>query len=147
MLQKRAMDRTPRILLVEDNPADVDLAQEAFRECGVRAHFFIAGDGEEAWELLTRSGPYAEVPRPDFILLDLNLPRLSGREVLARIKGDAGLRSLPVIILTTSNRRQDIEACYDLAANTYIVKPSTWDGFLATIRSLEQYWFRTAELP
>jgi chemotaxis family two-component system response regulator Rcp1 len=141
------MDRTPRILLVEDNPADVDLAQEAFRECGMQAHFYIAGDGQEAWDLLSRSGPYAEVPRPDFIILDLNLPRLSGREVLARIKSDAGLRSVPVIILTTSSRPQDITSCYDLSANSYIVKSSTWEGFLASIRSLDQYWFHTAELP
>jgi chemotaxis family two-component system response regulator Rcp1 len=141
------MDRTPRILLVEDNPADVDLAQEAFRECGMKAHFYIAGDGEEAWELLSRSGPYAEVPRPDFIILDLNLPRLSGREVLARIKRDPALRSVPVIILTTSSRPQDITSCYDLFANSYIVKSSTWDGFLASIRSLDQYWFHTAQLP
>jgi two-component system, chemotaxis family, response regulator Rcp1 len=141
------MDRIPRILLVEDNPADVDLAQEAFRECGMRAHFYIVGDGQEAWDLLTRCGPYAGVARPDFIILDLNLPRMSGRELLARIKADAELRPLPVIVLTTSSRRQDIDACYDLLANSYIVKPATWDAFLAAIRSLEQYWFHTAELP
>lgn len=141
------MDRTPRILLVEDNPADVDLAQEAFRECGVRAHFYIASDGAEAWDLLSRTAPYADVPRPDFIILDLNLPKVNGREVLARIKSDPSLRMIPTIILTTSNRRQDIQACYDLFANSYIVKPSTWDEFLVAIRSLEHYWFHTAALP
>ncbi len=141
------MDRTPRILLVEDNPADVDLAQEAFRECGIRAHFYIAQDGQEAWDLLTNSGPYGDVRAPDFIILDLNLPRLHGRDLLARIKSHERLRRIPTIILTTSNRQQDIEACYDLLANTYIVKPPRWDEFLGMIRSIDQYWLHTAQLP
>ena len=141
------MDRTPRILLVEDNPADVDLAQEAFRQCDVRAHFTIAGDGQEAWDLLISSGPYARVPMPDFIILDLNLPKVHGRELLARIKGHERLRRIPTIVLTTSNHRQDIDACYDLFANTYIVKPSHWDDFVAVVRSLERYWLHTATLP
>ena len=141
------MDRIPRILLVEDNPADVELAQEAFRECGILAHFCIAADGQEGWDLLTRCDPYAAVPLPDVILLDLNLPRLHGRELLARIKAHPELRRVPTIVMSSSNRRGDIESCYDLLASSYIVKPPRWDEFLAVVRSLDEYWLRTAMLP
>lgn len=141
------MDPTPRILLAEDNAADVDLALEAFRECGVHAHFYIAPDGQEAWDLLTNSGPYASVVLPDLIILDLNMPRLSGRELLPRIKRHERLRRIPTVVLTTSHRQQDIDGCYDGFANTYIVKPPVWSEFLAMVRSLDQYWLHTVQLP
>ncbi len=138
---------TPRILLVDDDPADVELTQEAFRQCGLQAHFFIALDGHEARALLAREGAFAAVPPPDFIILDLELRGLSGRDLLTFIKRDERLRRIPVVVVASSDRQQDIEACYDLFANTYIVKPPEWDRFLERIRGLEQYWFHTATLP
>ena len=141
------MDRTPRILLVDDNAGDVDLTQEAFRECGVHAHFYIAADGQEALNFLFRDGPFADAPTPDLIILDLNLPRIDGRQVLARIKVAPLLRRIPIVVLSTSSRAQDIHACYELMANTYIVKPTQWDQLLQVVRTLEQYWFGTASLP
>ncbi len=139
--------RLPRILLVEYNAGDVELMQEAFRECDLKAHLFIAHDGLEALEFLRKDGVYEDVPSPDFIILDLNLPKLNGREVLAFIKTSAELKQIPTIIFSTSNRRQDIEACYRLYANTYLIKPAQWDKFVACIRSLEMYWFNLAALP
>ena len=141
------MDRTPRILLVDDNAGDVDLTQEAFRECNVHAHFYIAGDGHEALQFLMREGVFVEAPKPDLIILDLNLPRLSGRDVLRRIKNTPELRRIPIVVLSTSSSIQDIHACYELMANTYIVKPTQWEDLLRVVRTLEQYWFSTATLP
>jgi two-component system, chemotaxis family, response regulator Rcp1 len=141
------VDRIPRILLVDDNAGDVDLTQEAFRECSVHAHFYIAGDGQEALQFLLREGPFHEAPTPDLIILDLNLPRLSGREVLERIKATPELRRIPIVVLSTSSSAKDIHACYDLMANTYIVKPTQWEDLLRIVRTLEQYWFGTAVLP
>ncbi|MBA3684371.1 MAG: response regulator [Planctomycetes bacterium] len=141
------MDRTPRILLVDDNAGDVDLTQEAFRECSVHAHFYIAGDGHEALQFLMREGAFVEAPTPDLIILDLNLPRLSGRDVLRRIKSTPELRRIPIVVLSTSSSAQDIHACYELMANTYIVKPTQWEDLLRVVRTLEQYWFGTATLP
>jgi len=134
-------------MLVDDNPGDIHLTQEAFRECGLQAHFVVAMQGEEAMQILSRTGVHAESPIPDFILLDLNLPKVDGREVLAHIKRSETLRRIPTVILTTSNRRQDIEYCYSLFANTYIVKPVQWDQFVILVRTLCQYWFNTASLP
>ena len=141
------MERTPTILLVDDNPGDLALTQEAFHECGLSANFQTAGDGVEAVAMLSRSGAHIDAVTPDFILLDLNLPRMSGREVLAFIKQDERLRRIPTIILSTSSRQQDIEQCYELCANTYIVKPVQWSQFLAIVRSFESYWFSVATLP
>lgn len=139
--------KTPRILLVDDDPADVEATQEAFRQVGLQAHFFIALSGDEARALLAREGAYAEAPAPDFIIVDLHLRGMSGRDLLAFIKHDPALRRIPVVILTSSDKRQDIEACYELFANTYIVRPPEWDRFLDRIRTLEHYWFRIAALP
>ena len=141
------MNRLPVILLVDDNPGDIHLTQEAFREVGHRATFLVAESGSDALTILRREPPFADAPTPDFILLDLNLPKMDGRELLRLIKDDPALRRIPTVILTTSNRRSDIEQCYSLLANTYIVKPAQWDQFLAIIRSLEHYWFNVASLP
>ena len=141
------MKRTPIILLVDDNPGDIELTREAFREVGLAAEFLIAESGVDAMDILRRRAPHDAAPRPDFVLLDLNLPRLDGRDVLREMKEDADLRRIPVVILTTSNRRQDVEQCYALFANSYIVKPAQWDSFLKIVKSLEHYWFDVASLP
>jgi CheY-like chemotaxis protein len=141
------MERIPTILLVDDNPGDIALTQEAFNECGLSANFLTASDGFEAIALLSKAGLHAHAVAPDFILLDLNLPRMSGREVLSFIKQHERLKRIPTVILSTSSRRQDIEQCYELCANTYIVKPVQWAQFLAIVRSFETYWFSVATLP
>src|SRR5438046_423856 len=115
--------RTIRLLMVEDNPADVRLAQEAFKAGKIHNVMHVARDGVEAMEYLHRQGPYAEAGRPDLIFLDLNLPRKDGREVLAEIKADANLRRIPVVIFTTSRAESDVVKTYDLHANCYVVKP------------------------
>lgn len=141
------MQHVPNILLVDDNPGDIALTREAFAEIGLAARFQTAGDGAEAIALLAKTGAYAGAETPDFILLDLNLPRIDGREVLAYIKRHERLKRIPVVILSTSARQQDIEACYELSANTYIIKPVQWTQFLAIVRSFEAYWFSVAALP
>ncbi len=135
------------ILLVEDSPGDVLLTTEALRSTGSEANLHTVGDGEAAMDFLHRNGPYAEAPRPDVILLDLNLPRLNGHEVLRRIKQDDALRTIPVIVLTTSNHPTDIQACYDDHANCFVVKPLDMDRFKAAFARLGEFWFETAKLP
>ena len=135
------------ILLVEDNPADVLLAREALGEAELPSTVHVVEDGASAISFLQRQGPYAKAPRPTLILLDLNLPRKSGREVLAEIKLDPGLRSIPVVILTTSNAEDDIRRSYDLHANCYIVKPYDYYSFVDAIQSIRHFWFSVATLP
>ncbi len=135
------------VLLVDDNPGDIHLTKEAFREVGHQATFLVSESGSDALEMLRRNPPFADLPTPDLILLDLNLPKMDGRQVLRLIKDDPILRRIPTVILTTSNRRSDVEQCYALLANTYIVKPAQWDQFVAIVRSLEHYWFTVASLP
>jgi len=141
------MVRIPTILLVDDNPGDLALTKEAFHECGLVAHFQTASDGIEAMAVLDKTGIHVDAVTPDFILLDLNLPRMSGREVLGYIKQSERLRHIPTVILSTSTRRQDIEQCYELSANSYIVKPVQWSQFLTIVRSLESHWLSLATLP
>ena len=142
------LDSRPiEILLVEDNPGDVRLAVEAFRDARVRNQLHIVDDGVEAMSFLRREGQYGGVPRPDLILLDLNLPRRDGREVLADIKQDADLRRIPVVILTSSAAEQDILQAYNLHANSYITKPVHLDQFLKVIRSIEDFWLVIVKLP
>ena len=129
------------VLLVEDDPGDVVLIQEAFEHNKVRNTLHVAGDGVEAMEFL-RSGS-----RPDLILLDLNLPRKDGREVLAEVKGDAALRSIPVVVLTTSKAEEDILRSYDLHANAYVTKPIQLDAFLDAVGSILSFWLETATRP
>jgi two-component system, chemotaxis family, response regulator Rcp1 len=136
-----------QVLLVEDNPGDVRLTREAFRDAKVHLDMHVAADGVEAMEFLLRQGAYSQSPRPDLILLDLNLPRKDGREVLAEIKGDPSLMSIPVVILTTSAADADIERSYLLQANCYISKPVDLEGFLTVIRSIDDFWLSVVKLP
>ncbi|MFN4253820.1 MAG: response regulator [Saprospiraceae bacterium] len=135
------------ILLVEDNPGDVRLTQEAFREGNVPVNLSVVMDGVEAIKFLKKSPPYQTSPTPDLVLLDLNLPRLDGREVLEEIKTDPTLRHTPVVVLTTSNAEQDILKSYNLYVNSYINKPVDFDKFFDIIKKIEEFWFNTAILP
>lgn len=135
------------ILLVEDNPGDVRLTKEAFKEGNIAINLNVVMDGVEALKYLKRKEPYAHVSLPDLILLDLNLPKMDGREVLEEIKMDPELRRLPVVILTTSNAEQDIMKSYNLYVNCYINKPVDFDKFFEIIKKIEEFWFNTAILP
>ncbi len=139
--------RPIEILLIEDNPADVRLTEEALLEGRMSNHLSVAGDGETALQMLRREGVYANQPRPDLILLDLNLPKLDGRDVLAQLKQDPVLRKIPIIVLTTSSAREDIEQSYRLHANCYISKPVEYGEFLEVIRLIEDFWLRRVRLP
>jgi len=136
-----------KLLLVEDNPADVRLTQEALKNGKVLHKLFVIQDGMEAMVFLHKEPPYQESPRPDLILLDLNLPKKDGREVLAEIKADPNLRSIPVVILTTSQADEDILKTYDLHANGYIIKPVDIDQFFVIIRNIKEFWMAVVELP
>ena len=136
-----------QVLLVEDNPGDVRLTQEAFKDAKVHLEIHVVNDGVEAIDFLNRRGEYADSPRPDLILLDLNLPRKDGRDVLAEVKADTSLKSIPVVILTTSASDVDIESSYLLHANCYISKPVDLDGFLTVVRSIDNFWFSVVKLP
>jgi len=139
--------RPAEILLVEDNSADVRLTREALREGKLHNKLHVATDGVDAMAFLRREGPYADAVRPDLILLDLNLPKKDGREVLEDIKADASLRSIPVVILTSSKAEQDILRAYDLHANCYVTKPVDLDQFIHVVKSIEQFWFAIVKLP
>lgn len=136
-----------QVLLVEDNPGDVRLTREAFKDAKVHLQMHVVNDGFEAIEFVKRRGEYENCPRPDLILLDLNLPRKDGRDVLAEIKSDPALKSIPVVILTTSASDVDIERSYLLHANCYISKPVDLDGFLTVVRSIDNFWFSVVKLP
>jgi CheY-like chemotaxis protein len=135
------------ILLVEDNPGDARLAVEALREAKVGNRLSVVQDGVEAVAFLRREGRYGQAPRPDLILLDLNLPKKDGREVLAEIKADAELKRIPVVVLTTSKAEQDILSMYELHANCYITKPVDLDQFMHVVRSIEEFWLTVVKLP
>ncbi|THB75265.1 MAG: response regulator [Desulfobulbaceae bacterium] len=135
------------ILLVEDNPGDAELAKEALEESKVNNNLHIVGDGEQAMDFLYMRGPFQDKPRPDLILLDLNLPRKDGREVLAEIKNDANLKRIPVVILTSSKAEEDIVKTYDLHANCYISKPLNFDRFVEVVKSIESFWLSIVVLP
>lgn len=135
------------ILLVEDNPADVRLTLEAFKDCKVYNNLHIVKDGVEALSFLRREGEYKDVPRPDLILLDLNLPKKDGREVLKEIKADNKLKIIPVVVLTVSQAEEDILKSYDLNANCYICKPIDLNQFIKIIKSIEEFWLTVVKLP
>ena len=139
--------RAIEILLVEDSPGDVRLTQEALREGKVRNNLHVVTDGGEALAFLRREGRYGAEPRPDVVLLDLNLPKKDGREVLAEIKEDDSLRRIPVVILTTSQDERDVLRAYDLHANCYITKPVDLDRFITVIQSIESFWLTIVTLP
>ena len=142
-----AFGKPVEILLVEDNPGDADLAREALEESKIRNVLSVVSDGEKAMAFLRQSGQYAAAPRPDLILLDLNLPRKDGREVLAEIKTDEDLKRIPVVILTTSKEEEDILRSYNLHANCYITKPIDLHQFLKVVKSIEDFWLTIVTLP
>jgi chemotaxis family two-component system response regulator Rcp1 len=138
---------TVQVLLVEDSPGDVRLTREAFREANGSVQLHVAEDGVEAMAFLRREGEHADAPRPDFILLDLNLPRMDGREVLAHIKADDSLRTIPTVILTTSDADADILKSYELNANAYLTKPVTLEAFEKLVKSINDFWLTVVKLP
>lgn len=141
-------DTSPiEILLVEDNPGDVVLVREAFAEAHIANTLHVAKDGEEAMRYLRKEANHAEARRPDLVILDLNLPRKDGREVLADVKGDPDLRSIPVIVMTSSSAEEDIVRSYDLHANAYVTKPLDIDQFLIAVRRIEDFWLQLVRLP
>ena len=135
------------ILLVEDNPGDVRLAREGLSECKIRNNLHVVEDGVKAMAFLRRQAEYAKAPRPDLVLLDLNLPRKDGREVLREVKEDEKLRTIPVVVLTTSKADEDILKSYSLHANCYVTKPMGLQQFLDVVRSIEDFWFTIVKLP
>ncbi|MGB8010785.1 MAG: response regulator [Terriglobales bacterium] len=141
------MKPLPQVLLVDDNPADVGLAQEAL--AGGRHHSRInsVADGEEAMAYLHRTGEHTSADRPDLIILDLNLPRKDGRAVLAEVKGDAGLHTIPVVVFSSSQSRKDITRSYELGANCYVTKPGNLNDYLLAVQAIEDFWFGCAHLP
>lgn len=139
--------RTINILLIEDNPGDVRLTQEAFKEGRMAVHLDVVMDGVEAIKFLNQQEGYADSVIPDLILLDLNLPKMDGREVLEEIKSDSRLKRIPVVVLTTSNAEQDVLKSYNLHVNCYINKPVDFDKFFDIIQKIEDFWLSTAILP
>lgn len=139
--------KSKNLLLVEDNAGDIRLTQEALKDGNFLVNLSIATDGVEAVEFLHRTGKYKDAPRPDLILLDLNLPRKNGREVLSEIKSDPDLKRIPVLVMTTSKAQQDIEKAYSLNANCYITKPLDLEEFMDVVHSIEDFWLDKACLP
>ncbi len=146
-MSTRTGNRAIEILLVEDNPGDARLTQEALKEGKVRNNLHLARDGVEAMAFLRREGKYKDAPRPDLVLLDLNLPRKDGREVLAEMKEHPDLRLIPVVVLTTSEAEQDVVRTYELCANCYITKPVDLEKFITIVRSIEDFWLTIVRLP
>jgi chemotaxis family two-component system response regulator Rcp1 len=135
------------VLLVEDSPGDVRLTREAFRDANPTIHLHVASDGVEAMAFLKHQGAHVHAPRPDMILLDLNLPKMDGREVLVHIKEDASLKTIPTVILTTSDAEADIAKSYQLQANCYLCKPVQLDAFEALVKSINDFWLTKVKLP
>lgn len=143
----QASVRPAEILLVEDNPADIRLTQEVFSEIGLPHRVHVARDGEEALAMLRRQGPHSNLGEPDLVLLDLNLPRKDGREVLAEAKSDPRLSHIPIVVLSTSRAERDVLSCYRLHANCYLQKPVDFEAFATLIRGLEEFWLKQVSLP
>ena len=146
-MNKQERTTPVEILLVEDNPGDVRLTQEALKESKVTNNLSVAEDGVEALAFLKREGEYADAPRPDLLLLDLNLPKKDGRELLEEIKADDNLKRIPVVVLTTSKAEEDILRMYDQHANCYITKPIDFDQFIDVVKSIEDFWLTIVKLP
>jgi chemotaxis family two-component system response regulator Rcp1 len=140
-------ERAMEVLLVEDNPGDARLAREAFRDVNRAIHLHLASDGLEAMAYLRRQGEHHDAARPDLILLDLNLPKMDGREVLALIKGDESLKMIPTIVLSSSETDADVLISYQLRANCYLRKPAQWDAFDDLVRSINNFWLTKVKLP
>ena len=146
-MNKVSLARPIEILLVEDNPGDADLAKEALSESKLNNHLYVVDDGEKAIDFLHKTGEYQNMPRPDLIILDLNLPKKNGKEVLEEIKTDDRLKRIPVVILTTSRAEEDILKTYNLHANCYITKPIDLDQFLHVVQSIKNFWLSIVVLP
>lgn len=146
-METRLMGRPVEFLLAEDNPGDVRLTKEALRESKISNNLNVVPDGVEAMAFLRRTGNYANAPRPDVILLDLNLPKKDGREVLAEVKADPNLRLIPVVIITSSEAEQDVLRTYELHANCYVTKPVDLEQFIKVIQSIETFWLTIVTLP
>ena len=146
-MSDKVMGRPIEILLAEDNPGDARLAMEALKDAKVRNNMHVVEDGVEAMAFLRREGKYADALRPDVILLDLNMPRKDGREVLAEIKADEELRRIPVVILTVSKAEEDILRTYNLHANCYVTKPIDLDQFIKVVKAIEEFWLTIVKLP
>lgn len=140
-------DKIAEIMLVEDNAADVQLAEEIFKEGGLSFNLQVARDGEEAMAMLRREGEHSGLTMPDFVLLDLNLPRKDGRQVLSEIKADPELKRIPVLVMSTSNADRDVLTCYELQANAYICKPVDLDDFIELVEAINAFWMKFAEFP
>ena len=147
MVSVTITSRPGDVLLVEDNPSDVYLTQVAFKRSSAETQIHVVEDGIQAMAFLRQEGPYASAPRPDLVLLDLNLPRKHGHKVLREIKEDPDLKGIPVIILTTSTAEADINLCYEDHANCYIAKPVDFDQFEKVVREIETFWFQCVKLP
>ncbi|ODS24364.1 response regulator [Candidatus Endobugula sertula] len=141
------MNTPIEILMVEDNPADIELTREALSRGKLHNKLHITEDGEQALDFLHQRGQYKSAPRPDIVLLDLNLPKITGREILAAVKSDEGLASIPVIILSSSEDNQDIKASYALNANSFVTKPVRVEDFLSVVKTIEHFWIEIVKLP
>lgn len=146
-MAEHSTPRTLEVLMVEDNPGDVRLTREALKGGKVLLNLHVVEDGVAALDFLHQRAPHAQAPRPDLILLDLNLPKKDGREVLAAIKSDPGLKTIPVVILTTSQAEEDVLRAYHLSANCYITKPVDFEQFTRIVHVIQQFWFTVATLP
>ena len=147
MARIEEVGRPVEFLLVEDNPGDVRLTQEALKDSKVRNNLNILGDGMSALAFLRREAPHEHAPRPDIILLDLNLPKMDGRELLSHIKADPKLKRIPVVVITSSEAEQDILRTYDLHVNCYVTKPVDLDQFIKVVQSIETFWLTIVQLP
>jgi chemotaxis family two-component system response regulator Rcp1 len=146
-MMKHTNGRPVEILLIEDNPGDVRLMVEALKDAKVNNNLHVASNGETAMDFLRREGEYADVPVPDLVMLDLNLPKKDGREVLAEIKEDPDLKHIPVVVITTSAAEEDILKSYKLHANCYITKPVNFEQFMKVVHSIEEFWLTVVKLP
>ncbi|OKH22623.1 response regulator [Hydrococcus rivularis NIES-593] len=146
-MSERDFNKPIEILLIEDNPGDIELTKIALEDNKMTINLSVVEDGVEALKFLKKEGKYANAPHPDLILLDLNLPKKDGREVLAEMKADPILKRIPVVILTTSQAEEDVLRAYNLCANCYITKPVDFDRFVKIVRSIENFWFTIVKLP
>jgi CheY-like chemotaxis protein len=135
------------VLLAEDNPGDVTLTRKAFEKGQVANDLYVVSDGVEAMQFLRNEGPYADTPRPELILLDLNMPRMDGQEVLAELDADPDLHRIPVVVLTSSSAEEDVARSYDLSANAYLTKPVDFAGFTDVVERIEDFWFSVVTMP
>jgi CheY-like chemotaxis protein len=147
MMDERGKRLLVEILLVEDNPSDVLLTQIAMKECKIANRLHVSNDGEAALGFLRRQGEHVDAARPDLVLLDLNLPKMDGRELLREMKSDNNLRTIPVVVLTTSDAETDVVRSYDLHANAYITKPLDMEQFIRVVKGIDDFWFGIVRLP